>query len=150
MEKKLALKWKVLFQMINFDCGCVLEGTIDFYKINLECPATWKLFHEGATKGVFQLESQLGKEWSKRLKPNSIEDLAALVSLIRPGCLRAVSGNPPKSMTQRYVDRKAGLESVEYFHESLEPILNKTYGVLVYQEQAMQIAQSYSRASLLQ
>ena len=148
MEKKLALKWKVLFQMINFDCGCVLEGTIDFYKINLECPATWKLFHEGATKGVFQLESQLGKEWSKRLKPNSIEDLAALVRLIRPGCLRAVSGNPPKSMTQRYVDRKAGLESVEYFHESLEPILNKTYGVLVYQEQAMQIAQSLAGFSL--
>ena len=114
---------------------------LDFYNINLRCQKTWSIFSEGKTKGVFQLESNLGRAWSKRVKPTNLEELSALIALIRPGCLKAMSGDPPKSMTQRYVDRKLGLEPVTYFHSSLEPILGPTYGVLVYQEQAMQIAQ---------
>ena len=67
---------------------------------------TWKLFAEGKTKGIFQLESGLGKAWSKKLAPNNIEELSALIAIIRPGCLKAfVDG---KSMTQHYVDRKHG------------------------------------------
>tara|TARA_R110000824_G_scaffold9415_4_gene42148 strand:+ start:39342 stop:40979 length:1638 start_codon:yes stop_codon:yes gene_type:complete len=134
-------------KIIKASCGCEFKSEdgkhpkIDFGSIDLRCRKTWDLIGSGATKGVFQLESHLGREWAKRVKPSNIEDLAALVALIRPGCLRAMSGDPPKSMTQRYCDRKNGQEITEYFHESLEPILNKTYGVLVYQEQAMKIAQ---------
>ena len=99
---------------------------------------TWALYKEGLTKGVFQLESNLGRAWSKRLAPENLEELAALIALIRPGCLKAVIDG--KSMTQRFVDRKHKKEEVTYLHESLEDILKPTYGVLVYQEQAMRIA----------
>ena len=109
-------------------------------EINYKCEKTWELFHEGKTKGVFQLESNLGKSWSKKLKPNNIEELAALVALIRPGCLKAISDG--KSMTQRYIDRKHGVEEVAYLHDSLKDVLKPTYGVLVYQEQSMRIAQN--------
>ena len=91
---------------------------LDFYNINLNCEKTWNIFSEGKTKGVFQLESNLGRAWSKRVKPSNLEELSALIALIRPGCLKAMSGDPPKSMTQRYVDRKLGLEPVTYFHSS--------------------------------
>ena len=107
--------------------------------IDYNCENTWSLFHNGRTKGVFQLESNLGRSWSKKLKPSSIEELAALVALIRPGCLKAISDG--KSMTQRYIDRKRGIEEVTYLDPSLEDILKPTYGVLVYQEQSMRIAQ---------
>jgi DNA polymerase III alpha subunit len=100
---------------------------------------TWRLFKDGRTKGVFQLESNLGKSWSKKLAPSNLEELAALIALIRPGCLKAIVGG--KSMTQHYVDRKSKKDKVVYFHESLEDILKPTYGVLVYQEQSMRIVQ---------
>jgi DNA polymerase III alpha subunit len=98
----------------------------------------WSLYKEGLTKGIFQLESNLGRAWSKRLAPDNLEELAALIALIRPGCLKAIIDG--KSMTQRFVDRKHKKEEVAYLHESLEDILKPTYGVLVYQEQAMRIA----------
>jgi DNA polymerase-3 subunit alpha len=103
-------------------------------------PAVWDLISEGRTKGVFQLESNLGKHWAKQVKPRNIKELAALISLIRPGTLLAKDSNG-KSMTQVYVDRKSGLSPVDYPDDSLEPILKETYGVLVYQEQSMKIAQ---------
>ncbi len=107
---------------------------------------TWKLFAEGKTKGVFQLESNLGKSWSKKLAPNNIEELSALIAIIRPGCLKAyVDG---KSMTQHFIDRKHGREDVTYLHEALEDILMPTYGVLVYQEQSMRIAQKIAGFNL--
>ena len=107
---------------------------------------TWELFLEGKTKGVFQLESNLGKSWSKKLAPNNIEELSALIAIIRPGCLKAyVDG---KSMTQHFIDRKHGREEVTYLHESLEEILAHTYGVLVYQEQSMRIAQKIAGFNL--
>tara|TARA_R110000824_G_scaffold185898_2_gene367009 strand:- start:16068 stop:17741 length:1674 start_codon:yes stop_codon:yes gene_type:complete len=140
----------------QFDCGCSFSvkdpkhpvtlsqtglPSIDF-KIRespYNCKMTWDLIKEGKTKGVFQLESNLGKSWAKRIRPNNIEELAALTALIRPGCLKAIIDG--KSMTQRYVDRKNGTEEVTYLHDALEPILESTQGVLVYQEQSMQIAQ---------
>lgn len=111
------------------------------YRISTTCEATWNLIGEGRTKGVFQLETQFGQQWAKKAKPQSIEDLAALVALLRPGCVRAMSGDPPKSMAQRYVDRKHSREEVVYLHKAIEHTLETTFGVLVYQEQAMRIAE---------
>jgi len=109
-------------------------------------PKVWAIFAEGKTKGIFQLESGLGKSWSKKLKPNNIEELAALVSLLRPGCLMAITDG--KSMTQHYVDRKHGLEEVSYIHDSLKEFLGVTYGVIVYQEQVMRISQKLAGFTL--
>jgi DNA polymerase III alpha subunit len=114
--------------------------------INYNDKKTWQLFAEGKTKGIFQLESNLGKAWAKKVAPTNIEELSALIAIIRPGTLKAfVDG---KSMTQHYVDRKHGREEVVYLHESLEEILKPTYGVLVYQEQSMRIAQKVAGFNL--
>ena len=107
---------------------------------------TWNLFKDGYTKGIFQLESQLGRSWSKRLEPTNIEELSALISIIRPGTLKAMSEG--KSMTQHYVDRKHGKDEVSYIDDALESILGATHGVLVYQEQAMRIAQKLAGFNL--
>ena len=109
-------------------------------------PKVWQLFAEGKTKGIFQLESNLGRNWSKKLQPNNLEELSALVSLLRPGCLNAITDG--KSMTQHYVDRKHGLEEVSYLHDSLKEFLGVTYGVIVYQEQVMRISQKLAGFSL--
>lgn len=110
----------------------------DITKINLECSETWDLISNGNTKGCFQLESRLGRSMSKKLKPDSIEQLAALISIMRPGCLEAVRDG--KTVSSHFIDKKNGLESVDYFHPALENILSNTFGEMVYQEQAMQIA----------
>jgi DNA polymerase-3 subunit alpha len=107
---------------------------------------TWNLFKDGRTKGVFQLESNLGRAWSKRLQPTNIEELSALIALIRPGSLKAISDG--KSMTQHYVDRKSGVDIVKYLHTSLTDILENTKGVLIYQEQSMRIAQELAGFNL--
>jgi DNA polymerase III alpha subunit len=101
-------------------------------------PEAWSLYKNGLTKGIFQLESNHGRNWSKKLAPENLEELAALVALLRPGCTKAIIDG--KSMTQRFVDRKHNREEVSYLHPLLEDILKPTYGVLVYQEQAMRIA----------
>lgn len=111
---------------------------VSFENINEECPLAWKIFDEGLTQGVFQLEKNLGQSWSKKIGAKDIEDISTISSLIRPGCLRAMSNN--KSMTAHYADRKKGKEEVSYLHPALEDILSETQGVLVYQEQAMKIA----------
>lgn len=141
-----------------FDCGCkfpILDKDGEFPKIdfalnldaiNLECYRTWDLISTGNTKGVFQLESRLGHMMAKKLKPDNIEQLSALIAILRPGALEAIRDG--KSVTNHYIDKKNGLESVDYFHTSLEPILNKTYGEMIYQEQAMQIAKSIAGFSL--
>jgi DNA polymerase III alpha subunit len=132
----------------QFDCGCKFpikqDGRVRI-KLNiteapLTCKRTWDLISSGMTKGVFQLESSLGKQWTKRLKPENIEHLTALGALLRPGCLRAVDEDGI-SMTEHYCRRKNGEEPVEIFHPALDSILRPTYGVLTYQEQAMRIAQ---------
>ena len=118
--------------------GCDIPFDIN----DFDDPQVWDIICDGDTKGVFQLESNLGRHWAKETKPRNIKDLAALISLIRPGTLLARDANG-KSMTQVYADRKAKKADspVEYLHDSLEPILKETYGVLVYQEQSMMIAQ---------
>lgn len=112
----------------------------------LDCVATWDLISSGNTKGVFQLESRLGQMLAKRLKPRNIEHLAALVAIMRPGCLEAMRDG--KSVTQHYIDRKNGDEEVTYFHPSLEASLGSTYGEMIYQEQAMRIARDLAGFSL--
>jgi len=121
--------------MIEFtNCKCEVEkGKFSINEIPLDCPAVWRLVACGHTVGVFQLETNLGQDWSQRVKPNSLEELAALTALLRPGPLEA-------GMTQDYVDIKFGRKEHSYIHPSLKPILEPTYGCLVYQEQAIRIA----------
>lgn len=110
----------------------------DISVMDLDCPDTWDLISSGNTKGCFQLESRLGRSMAKKLKPHNIEELSALISIMRPGCLEAYRDG--KSVSNHYIDKKNGLEPIDYFHPSLEPILKTTYGEMVYQEQAMEIA----------
>jgi DNA polymerase-3 subunit alpha len=138
----------------KYNCGCSFDildkqenipkilFDINIENINLDCSRTWDLLSDGNTKGCFQLESRLGQTLAKKLKPENIEQLAALISIMRPGCLEAIRNN--KSVTNHYIDKKNGDESIDYFHPCLEPILDKTYGEMIYQEQAMQIAQKVS------
>ena len=116
--------------------------------MNLLDDKTWALLQEGRTKGVFQLESNLGKSWAKKVSPSSIEELSALIAIIRPGSLHAMMDG--KSLSQHFVDRKNGKDTTVYLHPSLEPILKNTYGVLVYQEQAMRIAQDLAGFDLIE
>ena len=88
-------------------------------EIPLDDLKTFQQLSRGNAVGVFQLESNLGKSWAKRVKPKNIEELAALVSIIRPGTLKAIQDG--KSMTQRFVDRKNLKEEITYLHPSLEP-----------------------------
>jgi|TARA_R110000744_G_scaffold221980_2_gene340968 DNA polymerase III alpha subunit len=129
----------------KYSCGCEFQETengvifdYDIESLTLSCSATWDMIKEGNTKGVFQLESQLGRSLAKQAKPDNIEELSDLIAIMRPGCLEAIVKG--KTLTMHYVDRKHKRDSIEYLHESLEPILNNTYGILVYQEQAMKIA----------
>jgi DNA polymerase-3 subunit alpha len=131
-------------KQIKFDCGCsfdYIDGSVvfsaDLTKLNLSCEKTWDLISAGNTKGCFQLESRLGQMTAKKLKPQNIEQLSALIAIIRPGCLEAVRDG--KSVTDHYIDKKNGLESVDIFHPALGPALLNTYGEMIYQEQAMQI-----------
>ena len=131
--------------MRRYDCGCEFHegesGLIfdpEITSIPLNCSATWDLICEGNTKGVFQLESQLGRSLAKQTKPRNMEELSDLIAIMRPGCLEAMVKG--KSLTMHYIDRKHFREPVEYLHSSLEPILKSTQGILVYQEQAILIA----------
>lgn len=139
-------------EYFSFDCGCKFKildnsnGTfpkIDFSpkveEMNFQCKRTWDLISDGNTKGCFQLESRLGQTMSRKLKPENIEQLAGLISILRPGCLEAYRDG--KSVSNHYIDKKNGLESIDYFHPALEESLKTTYSEMVYQEQAMQIAQ---------
>jgi len=131
--------------MKTFACGCKFDVVNDHIVYNpnieqlpLDCGDTWDLICEGNTKGVFQLESQLGRSMAERVKPRNMEQLSDLVAIIRPGCMEAIVDG--KSLTNHYIDRKHGVDPVEYFHDALEPILKSTHGILVYQEQALLIA----------
>jgi len=104
---------------------------IDIDKIPLDDEAAYKLFQEGETTGVFQFESSGMKRYLRELKPTVFEDIIAMVALYRPG---------PMEWIPDYIDGKHKRKKVEYLHEKLAPILEKTYGVAIYQEQVMQIA----------
>ncbi|MGL4677172.1 MAG: DNA polymerase III subunit alpha [Brevinema sp.] len=112
---------------------------IDMDQIPLEDPKVFQMFAQGHTAGIFQFESQGMTNYLKQLQPTSIEDLIAMNALYRPG---------PMDSIPSFIDRKNGREEIDCFHENLEPILKTTYGIIVYQEQVMQIAQILSGFSL--
>ncbi|NPA32184.1 MAG: DNA polymerase III subunit alpha, partial [Aquificae bacterium] len=107
---------------------------IDFLSLPLDDEKVYELLQEGKTTGVFQLESRGMKELLKRLKPDSFEDLVAVLALYRPGPLKS-------GLVDTYIRRKHGQEPVEYPFPELEPVLKETYGVIVYQEQVMKMSQ---------
>ena len=110
-------------------------------RIALDDPVTFDLLKRGETTGVFQLESRGMKELIQRLKPDGINDIIASVALYRPGPLQS-------GAVEDYIDRKHGKASVRYPHPALQPVLESTYGVVLYQEQVMQIAQVLAGFSL--
>ena len=112
---------------------------IDLDAIPLDDEPTFRLFQKGDTVAIFQFESDAMRDWMRKLKPTCLDDLIAMNALYRPG---------PMELIPRYVERKHGREKVEYPHPMLEPILAPTYGIPVYQEQVMQMAQVMGGYSL--
>jgi len=112
---------------------------LDPAKLHLDDPAAYALLQRGDTVGVFQLEGQGMRDSLRKLKPDRFEDIIAIVALYRPG---------PMDNIDSYVNRKHGRERIESLHPMIEPILKETYGVIIYQEQVMQIAQVLSGFSL--
>lgn len=112
---------------------------VDIKSIPLNDEKTFQLLAMGETTGVFQLESEGMRKVLSRLKPSRFEDIVAVNALYRPG---------PMENIPLFIDRKHGKQAVEYPHKDLEPILENTYGVIVYQEQIMQIASTMAGFSL--
>ncbi|WP_088342522.1 MULTISPECIES: DNA polymerase III subunit alpha [Rhodomicrobium] len=112
---------------------------LDLATLGLDDTKTYELLAKGDTVGVFQLESTGMRESLRKLKPDRFGDIIAMVSLYRPG---------PMDNIPTYINRKYGLEKVDYMHPLIQPVLEETYGVIIYQEQVMQIAQRLSSYSL--
>lgn len=112
---------------------------LDIGKIPLDDKKTFEIFQTADTTGVFQFESSGMRRYLKELKPNELEDIIAMVALYRPG---------PMELIPQYIARKFKRERIIYLHPKLEPILQKTYGVAIYQEQLMKIAQDLAGLAL--
>ena len=123
-------------ELINFSA----DSPMNIKDISLEDQVTYKLLSSARTVGIFQLESPGMRDLIERMQPSRFEDIIALVALFRPGPLQS-------GMVDDFIERKKGGETkiIDYLHPSLEPILKPTYGVIVYQEQVMQIAQTLSK-----
>ncbi len=131
------IKWAL--DMINPRLIAEGKEPVDINKIPLDDPKAFSLLLNAETTAVFQLESRGMKDLIKRLRPDCFEDIIALVALFRPGPLQS-------GMVDNFIRRKHGEEEISYpdehyQHESLKPILEPTYGIILYQEQVMQIAQ---------
>src|SRR5690554_3731074 len=138
------IQWAL--DMVNANRQQVGQPPINISQIPLDDSACFELLKKGATTAVFQLESAGMKQLIKKLQPDTFEDIIALVALFRPGPLQS-------GMVDNFIDRKHGREEIsypdkEYQHELLKPILEPTYGVILYQEQVMQIAQVLAGYSL--
>ena len=114
---------------------------IDLDNLSLEDPAVYKLLARGELEGVFQLESSGMRQIVRELKPSGIEDISSVLALYRPGPLDA-------GLIPKFINRKHGREAIDYVHDILKPILSETYGIMVYQEQIMKIAQDMAGYSL--
>ncbi|URJ27911.1 DNA polymerase III subunit alpha [Candidatus Blochmannia vicinus (nom. nud.)] len=119
---------------------------IDIHSISLDDQKSFHMLQSSETTAIFQLESHGIKELIKQLKPDCFEDLIALIALFRPGPLQS-------GMVDNFINRKHGYETISYpdskwQHESLRPVLESTYGIILYQEQVMQIAQVLSGYTL--
>ena len=132
----------VKFDLLGLKTLTVIDKTVkrleakninlDIRKINLKDEKVFSLLSTGETTGLFQLESAGMREAIKQMKPNKFDDIIALVALYRPG---------PMSNIPIYNDCKNGIKNPDYIHPSLKKILEPTYGIIIYQEQVMQIAQ---------
>ncbi|MEM9923343.1 MAG: DNA polymerase III subunit alpha [Cyanobacteria bacterium P01_D01_bin.50] len=119
----------------------VLARSGDAAKLPKDVQKTYELLEKGELEGVFQLESSGMRQIVRDLKPSNIEDISSILALYRPGPLDA-------GLIPHFIDRKHGREEIEYEANVLEPILNETYGIMVYQEQIMKIAQDMAGYSL--
>ena len=134
--------------MINEAIHLIKENhgvEIDFSKMDYDDPAVYEMISKGNTQGIFQLESAGMTEFMKNLNPSCFEDIVAGISLYRPG---------PMDSIPKYIENKKNPEKVKYVDPHLEPILNVTYGCMVYQEQVMQIVRelggySFGRSDLV-
>ncbi len=133
------IDWAV--QTVNKKRSLGGEEKLDIADIPVDDKASFELLKKGATTAVFQLESRGMKDLIKRLQPDHFDDIVALVALFRPGPLQS-------GMVDDFIERKHGRAKVAYPHPALEPILQPTYGVILYQEQVMQIAQVLAGYSL--
>lgn len=115
------------------------DEKIDWVDLPLDDKETFDLLNQGKTKGIFQLESSGMQELAKQLHIDSFEEIIAVGALYRPG---------PMEMIPSFINRKHGKEEIEYDHEALKEILNETYGIMVYQEQVMQLASMLAGYSL--
>ncbi|PLZ90532.1 trans-splicing intein-formed DNA polymerase III subunit alpha N-terminal partner DnaE-N, partial [Fischerella thermalis CCMEE 5196] len=110
-------------------------------KLPPDVKKTYELLEAGELEGVFQLESSGMRQIVRDLKPSNIEDISSILALYRPGPLDA-------GLIPKFINRKHGREKIDYEHTILEPILDETYGIMVYQEQIMKIAQDMAGYSL--
>lgn len=113
--------------------------SIDIETIDLEDPETIALFARGDTKGIFQFEQHGAISLLKRIKPASFEEIVATTSLNRPGA---------SDYTHNFIKRRQGQENIDLIDPVIAPILEPTYGIMLYQEQVMQIAQVYAGFTL--
>ena len=139
----LGLRTLTIIDWALQNINSTLEGDdrIDISAIPLDDRPSFELLKAAHTTAVFQLESRGMKELIKRLQPDCFEDIIALVALFRPGPLQS-------GMVDDFVDRKHGRAAIEYPHPDVGPILEPTYGIILYQEQVMQIAQVLAGYSL--
>ena len=138
------IDWAV--KIINLEKNKLGEKDLEIERIPLDDDLSFSLLKSAETTAVFQLESRGMKDLIKRLQPDCFEDIIALVALFRPGPLQS-------GMVENFINRKHGREVVsypdaQYQHEWLQPILEPTYGIILYQEQVMQIAQKLAGYSL--
>ena len=135
----LVLKNLTLIDNIINDIKNIHGVEIEFNKIPLDDKETLKIFTEANTSGIFQFESSGMRNFLKRLKANSFDDIVAAIALFRPGAALNIDS---------YIKRKHGEEKITYLDPSLEKITKSTYGFLIYQEQIMQLANVYAGYSL--
>ena len=135
----LVIKNLTLIDNIIKDIKTIHGIDIDFNKIPLDDKETLKLFEEANTCGIFQFESSGMRNFLKRLKPNSIDDIIAAIALFRPGAAVNIDS---------YIRRKHGEEKVTYLDKELEKVTKSTYGLMIYQEQIIQAASIYAGYSL--
>lgn len=133
------IKWAV--DAINAQRMQTSAELLEILAIPLDDKETYQLLSKGLTTAIFQFESRGMKDYIKKLEPDCFEDLIALAALYRPGPLNS-------GMVDDFINRRHGRAEVNYPHKSLEPILKPTYGVIVYQEQVMQIGQVLAGYSL--
>ncbi len=141
----LGLKNLTTIMNILKDIEETRKEKIDFTKIPLDDKEALKIFYTANTSGIFQFESTGMRNFLSKLKPTSLEDIFAAIALFRPG---------PAVNIDSYINRKHGKEQITYIVDSLEDILKPTYGIIIYQEQIMQIARrlasfSYGEADIL-